>query len=460
MKNVAAEQHQGLVHLGLTDVAARVLIVGLGVTGLSVARFLSKYRIQSAIVDSREIPPRLKGLQEAIQDVAVFTGSFNVEAFEVATHIVVSPGVSLDQENIVKAAQRGACILGDIDIFAACADAPVACITGSNGKSTVTTLLGLMAEMSDLDVRVGGNLGTAALDLITEKTPDLYVLELSSFQLERTAQLNASVATVLNVSADHMDRYENIATYAKVKASIFRGNGAVVLNRADNVVMAMQNEYRAGITFGLDAPDVEQYGVMTKGKVGYLAKGDECLMPISELKLKGSHNIENAMAAIAMADILKIPVTGQKQALKEFAGLAHRTQWVAESNGRVWINDSKATNPGATLAAIEGLKGPIILIAGGDAKGADFSSLHKAIQHHVEHVVLIGQDAQRLKKQAVIDVSSTFVDSIEQAVELADKLAKQGDTILLSPACASLDQFANYQERGDRFVAAVERLQR
>ena len=181
-------------------------------------------------------------------------------------------------------------------------------------------------------------------------------------------------------------------------------------------------------------------------------------MPVPELKIKGSHNIQNALAAIAMADVLKIPVTGQKQALKEFAGLAHRTQWVAESNGRVWINDSKATNPGATLAAIEGLKGSIILIAGGDAKGADFSLLKNAIQHHVVHVVLMGRDGPVLKEQAVNDVSCTFVDSIEQAVQLADKLAKQGDTILLSPACASLDQFANYQERGERFVAAVERL--
>ena len=458
MKNVATEQHQGLTELGLTDAAARVLIVGLGVTGLSVARFLNKHQIQSAIVDSRKAPPGLKELEESMEEMAVCTGGFDEEAFEAATHLVVSPGISLEQKDIVKAAQRGAHILGDIDMFAACADAPVACITGSNGKSTVTTLLGLMAEASKLDVRVGGNLGTAALDLITEKTPDLYILELSSFQLERTTQLNASVATVLNISADHMDRYEDMAAYAKVKASVFRGNGAIVLNRADDVVMAMQDETRAGITFGLDAPEAEHYGVMAKENVDYLVKGDEYVMPVPELKIKGSHNIQNALAAIAMADVLKIPVTGQKQALKEFAGLAHRTQWVAESNGRVWINDSKATNPGATLAAIEGLKGSIILIAGGDAKGADFSLLKNAIQHHVVHVVLMGRDGPVLKEQAVNDVSCTFVDSIEQAVQLADKLAKQGDTILLSPACASLDQFANYQERGERFVAAVERL--
>ena len=458
MENVAAEQYQGLTKLGLTDAAARVLIVGLGVTGLSVARFLSQHHIQSAIVDSREAPPGLKELEETIQDVAVFTGDFNEEAFEAATHLVVSPGIGLDQEYIVKAVQRGAVILGDIDIFSACANVSIACITGSNGKSTVTTLLGLMAKASGLDVRIGGNLGTAALDLISGKTPDLYILELSSFQLERTTQLNASVATVLNVSADHMDRYENMTDYAKVKASVFRGNGAIVLNRADSIVMSMRDESRAGITFGLDTPDAEQYGVVTKNNVDYLAKGDQCLLPVGELKIKGSHNVENALAAMAMADVLQISTSAQQKALKEFVGLAHRTQWVAENNKRIWINDSKATNPGATLAALEGLKGPIVLIAGGDGKGADFRSLQNAIQNHVVHVVLIGQDAEQLKQQAVIGVSCTFANSIEQAVELADGLAKKGDTVLLSPACASLDQFANYQERGERFVAAVKSL--
>lgn len=458
MKNETFQQHQGLAQLGLDDVNVRVLVVGMGVTGLSVVRFLSSHHIQIAIVDSREVPPGLQELEARYQGIAVFTGGFNEDTFTAATHLIVSPGISLQEPAIVKATQRGATILGDIDLFAVCADAPVVCITGSNGKSTVTTLLGHMANDAGLDVRVGGNLGTAALDLLTDVQPDLYVLELSSFQLERTSYLRATAATVLNVSADHMDRYADMPAYAKVKAIVFKGNGYALLNRADPLVMAMQGSTDQSVTFGLDAPCVGQYGVVTNQKIDYLAKGEQAVLPVADLKVRGSHNIENALAAMALADVFDIPIMAQKKALTEFNGLPHRTQWVKEVAKVVWINDSKATNPGATLAAIEGLKGPMVLIAGGDGKGADFDCLHGAIQAHVVQVVLIGKDAQRFKQQAVGDVKSAFVNSIEEAVELASTVAKEGDTVLLSPACASLDQFANYQERGNRFMAAVERL--
>jgi len=460
MNNKLTTQRTGLARLGLDQDGVRVLVVGLGVTGVSVIKFLQQNNIEVAVIDSRENPPGLEMVEQSYQDVAVFTPGFNHSVFEAATHIIVSPGVSLDEKEIQAAAERGVPVFGDIDVFAVCVDAPVACITGSNGKSTVTTLLGEMADNAGLDVRVGGNLGVPALDLLTGKSADLYILELSSFQLERTSQLRASVAAVLNISADHMDRYSSVASYSNAKERVLYGDGIAVLNRHDDLVYPMAlNTKREVLSFALDKPSANDYGVLELNGQTYLAKGDEHIIASAELKVKGSHNIQNALAAIAMADSLGIARTAQKQALTSFTGLAHRTQWVADINGVTWINDSKATNPGACLAALEGLHAPIILIAGGDGKGADFALLSTAIETQVSLVILIGRDAKRFQSEVAVEKPFMMADSIEQAVQLAAQRATKGDTVLLSPACASLDQFANYQQRGDRFSAAVMELQ-
>lgn len=459
MRKQPSNQGRGLSQIGLDQIGVRVLVVGLGVTGVSVVRFLQQYDIGTAVVDSRNEPPGLELIETSYPDVGVFIGGFNAVAFDAATHLIVSPGVSLQEKEIQRAVERGIPVLGDIDLFAVCADAPIACITGSNGKSTVTTLLGEMASKADWDVRVGGNLGTPALDLFSERAADLYVLELSSFQLERTSQLQADVVAVLNISDDHMDRYPDIASYILAKQQIFCGKGIAILNRQDELVSAMKlPEGRQRISFGLDKPSDQSYGLVNYHEQTYLACGDDRVMAISGLKIKGTHNVQNALAAVAMADALSIPREAQITALEKFAGLPHRTQWVASVAGVTWINDSKATNPGACLAAIEGLPAPIILIAGGDGKGADFSVLKTAINERVKRLILIGKDAKRFAHEVAGASIIESVDTIELAVSAAANDAQSGDTVLLSPACASLDQFKNYQQRGERFVAAVREL--
>lgn len=456
MQNYRHNKCLGLACLGLDQEHVRVLVIGLGVTGLSVIKFLQKNDIDVAVVDSRDKPPGLSVVEESFRDIAVFTGSFDHAAFEAATHIIVSPGVSLDEGEIQAAAERGVPVFGDIDVFAVCADAPVAAITGSNGKSTVTMLLGDMASKAGLDVRVGGNLGTPALDLLTDQQADLYVLELSSFQLERTSQLKAEVATLLNISDDHMDRYQSPVDYRVAKERIFYGNGVAVVNRQDDSVHPMDiSACRKGVSFGLDKPQLGHYGMDHQALI---SKGGDAVLNVSELKIKGTHNIQNALAAMAMADVLKVPKTAQITALKEFSGLAHRTQWVAYIKGATWINDSKATNSGACLAALEGLNAPIVLIAGGDGKGANFGLLADAIKKNVSQIILIGRDAKKFEREAGGTTPCEFAESIEAAVNLAAKKAQAGDTVLLSPACASLDQFSNYQQRGERFITAVAGL--
>lgn len=448
--------YPGLARLGLDQKGVRVLVVGLGVTGLSVVNFLQHNDIDVAVVDSRDNPPCLQVVEDAYRDLAVFTGGFDAAAFEAATHIIVSPGVSLQQKEIQLAAQRGVPVFGDIDVFAVCADAPIAAITGSNGKSTVTMLLGEMAVSAGLDVRVGGNLGTPALDLLSDKSVDLYVLELSSFQLERTSQLQANVVAMLNISDDHMDRYLSMSDYCSAKERIFHGEGVAVLNRHDPLVKSMVLPQERQLTsFGLDVPQLGEYGV--KG-AALIAKNGDAVLSVAELKIKGSHNVQNALSAMAMADALNISKQAQQAALKEFQGLAHRTQWVAEISGVTWINDSKATNPGACLAALEGLNAPMVLIAGGDGKGADFTVLVEAIKNKVSLLILIGRDAERLQTEVAGSTPCILLETLEEAVSLAAERSVAGDTVLLSPACASLDQFENYQQRGQRFVDAVNGL--
>lgn len=443
-----------LARLGL-DQTARVLVVGLGKTGYSVARFLSAHGIRYAVADSRDKPPMLAELCEHFPDAGVFLGGFQSEAFKAATHLIVSPGVPLDVAEIEAARRRGAAVLGDLDLFACVARAPVVAITGANGKSTVTTLVGLMAETDGKRVRVGGNLGTPMLDLIDDEA-ELYVLELSSFQLERSTLLEPLAATVLNISPDHMDRYPDLQTYADAKRRIFQGQGVCVLNRDDAMVAGMAEPGRRCQWFGLG--EGVDYGVKWIDGEEWLVGQGLPLLKAAELRIQGRHNIANALAALALGDAARLSRTAMLAALKRFAGLDHRMQWVAEVNGVAYVNDSKATNVGACMAALAGLDRQAVLIAGGDGKGADFNLLRPVVADKVRAAVLMGRDAPLLEAALQDLIPLVRVDNMRQAVKAAHELAQPGDTVLLAPACASLDQYKDYQERGRMFAEAVRGL--
>lgn len=434
------------------------LIIGLGKTGLSCARFLAAQGVPLAVTDSRAQPPGLVKLQQELPDVAVFAGGFDPAAFAAAQQLIVSPGVSLHEPLIAEALMRGTPVLGDVELFARHARAPVVAITGSNGKSTVTTLVGAMAKYAGLNVRVGGNLGTPALDLLDTTEPDLYVLELSSFQLETTASLNAVAAAVLNISVDHMDRYKDMDEYITAKERIYRGTGVMVLNADDAAVMAMAQQGRHEVRFGLGKPAGDNFGLIEHAGAAWLARGDRPLIAVADVRIKGLHNVANALASLALGDAVNFPMEAMLDALHVFPGLPHRSQWVAEVDGVAWYNDSKGTNVGATLAALQGMPGKVVLIAGGLGKGADFTPLRQAAVHKARAVVLIGRDASLIETALNGVVPVAHAASMEDAVTQAHYLAQPGDVVLLSPACASFDMFSDYEERGRVFSDAVLRL--
>ena len=436
----------------------RTLIVGLGATGLSCARFLARQGVEVAVTDSRQQPPALADLQKELPGVALFVGGFNADAFARAERIVLSPGVSLREPLLKDAQQRGIEIIGDIELFARSAMAPVVAITGSNGKSTVTTLLGAMASYAGRDVRVGGNLGTPALDLIRDHEPDLYVLELSSFQLETLQSLRCQAASVLNVSPDHLDRYDSIDSYIRAKQKIYSAAAVQIVNRDDPVASALAWGKGVTIGFGLDAPDAQDFGLVDSAAGSWIVKGEERWLPVTDVRMPGRHNLANALAALAMGDAVDLPRQAMLHVLREFQGLPHRTQWVAEYLGVRWLNDSKATNIGAALAAIQGLDGPLVLIAGGLGKGADFGELAAGMGDHVKAVVLLGEAAGEIEQSLSGRVRTEHADSMVDAVQRAAAMAVAGDTVLLSPACASFDMFKGYQQRGDLFMRAVREL--
>ncbi|POZ50323.1 UDP-N-acetylmuramoyl-L-alanine--D-glutamate ligase [Methylovulum psychrotolerans] len=440
-------------HFALDPLSSKILVVGLGNTGLSVARYLQKLQYRFAIIDSRDKPPMIDEFLEQMPDTPLFTGGFDDAAFQVATHLVVSPGLSLNEKAIMKAIANGSKIVSDIDLFACSVTAPIIAITGSNGKSTVTTMVGDMAKAAGKQVAVGGNLGVPALDLL-DSSVDLYVLELSSFQLERTAVLNAAAATVLNVSADHLDRHADMAEYAQEKQRVFRGDGAMVLNLDDPVVADMQDASRVTHTFSIRT-HADFYLAGPEGEE-YLMHHDERLLALADLPLEGRHNAANALAALALGVSVGLDKTAMCKALRTFKGLEHRMQRVAEIRGVTWVNDSKATNIGACVAALQGYARKVILIAGGQAKGADMNELTPVIKEKAKGVVLMGKDAPLI--EAALQGSCVPVysaENITQAVQIAASLASSGDSVLLSPACASLDQFKNYQDRGNKFTKAV-----
>ncbi|MHB8424212.1 MAG: UDP-N-acetylmuramoyl-L-alanine--D-glutamate ligase [Gammaproteobacteria bacterium] len=436
----------------------KTLIVGLGKTGLSCARFLAERGMEVAVTDSRERPPGLKELRNTLPGAAVFVGGFSEEALRHADQVVISPGIAVDTPFLAKARVLGLPLLGDIELFAHAVRAPVVGITGANGKSTVTTLVGCMAERAGREVRVGGNLGTPALELVREKEPQLYVLELSSFQLELTAALHCVAATVLNISPDHMDRYAALADYAAAKARIFAHCDVAVVNRDDAVVRAMPKAGQRQASFGLQTPTGHNYGVAMHASERWLARGSERLLRISELRIRGDHNAANALAALALGEAAGLPMEAMLVALREFHGLPHRMEYIAAVNGVSWYDDSKGTNVGATLAAVSGLSGPLVMIAGGDGKNQDFKPLADALPGRARAVVLLGKDAVAIEQAIAGRVPLRQVKDMDTAVQVAARLAQPGDVVLLSPACSSLDMFDNFEHRGRVFAAAVRRL--
>ncbi|MFZ4789916.1 MAG: UDP-N-acetylmuramoyl-L-alanine--D-glutamate ligase [Candidatus Competibacteraceae bacterium] len=445
------------------DMAGITLVVGLGKSGLSVARTLKTLGADFAVTDSRTDPPGLAALQAECPDAPLFLGGFDPAAFATASRLLVSPGVSVQTPAIAEAAAHGIPIWGDIELLARLTSAPIAAITGSNGKSTVTTLLGLMAERAGVRAAVGGNLGEPALDLWLQQernagsAPDCYVLELSSFQLETTHSLNARVATVLNISPDHLDRYDRLDDYIAAKQRIFRGDGALVINADDRVVMTMVEPGRDVRRFTLAEPAAGEFGLRRADGETWLAYGRERWIAAAELKISGDHNWANALAALAMGQALGWQREGMRVALREFTGLAHRTALVLDRDGVRWFDDSKGTNVGATVAAVRGLPGQIVLIAGGDGKNQDFTPLRAALAGKARAVVLIGRDAPLIAAALGDSVPLHPAANLDRAVTVAAELAQPGDSVLLSPACASFDMFSGYEERGAMFAAAVRR---
>ena len=429
------------------------IVLGLGVTGLSVVRYLCDQGIVPLVMDSREHPSGAVKLQDEFPTVPLKKGNFDVRVLIQAKQIIISPGIAIDTPEVKAAIDVGVEVIGDIELFArALKKQPpkVIGITGSNGKSTVTTMVGEMSKAAGMKVAVGGNIGIPALDLLKHDA-ELYVLELSSFQLETTSTLNCIAGTCLNISADHMDRYDSINTYRDAKHRLYRQSKLCVINRQDPMTKPI--EASNVISFGLDVPESDDWGIAN----GQFVRGVSEIMPMTEAAAVGSHNQANILAAMALAEAAEIPRTAMIEVVHNFKGLAHRCEKVSEVDGIIYINDSKATNVGATLAALHGLKdelGDIILIAGGDAKGADLTPLKEGLAF-VSQLIVFGKDAPNI---AELNDATLVVKNMHEAVVKAAECADAGDIVLLSPACASLDMYKNFAERGNDFRQEVGRL--
>lgn len=448
------------------------LVLGLGESGLAMARWLARQGARVRVADSRAQPPGAAELGRLVPEARLVAGPFGEGLLEGIDAIAISPGLS-QREAIVQAAKaRGIPVTGEIELFAQGLrdlglrpSTSVIAITGTNGKTTVTTLCGELCRGAGRRTAVAGNISPAALTALMEcldrkLLPEVWVLELSSFQLETTESLAAEAATVLNVTDDHLDRYDGLADYAAAKARIFAGDGVQVLNRQDARVAAMAAPGRKVVTFGLDAPaGAEDFGLLGGPGGPWLARGGERLLAVGELQLAGLHNAANALAALALCHGAGLPLPAMLDALRAFRGLPHRVEKVAHIGGVDFYDDSKGTNVGATLAALEGLGRKVALIAGGDGKGQDFSPLKAAFARHARAVALIGRDASRIAEAAEgCGVPLLPARDMDEAVAIAFARARPGDAVLLSPACASLDMYRNYAHRAEVFVAAVRAL--
>jgi UDP-N-acetylmuramoylalanine--D-glutamate ligase len=441
-----------------------VVVLGLGMTGLSAARWAARRGARVAVADTRADPPRAAQLRVELPQVTVKTGPITDATLADAQLIIISPGLSKELPPIRAAVARGVELVGDIELFARCLPPAqkVLAITGSNGKTTVTSLTSELLRAAGLVVTSVGNIGEPVLDVLAAheqgaRCPDVFVIELSSFQLETTASLEPIAATVLNVTENHLDRYAGIAEYALAKARIFAGGGEQILNRDDLRVLAMRLRGRVVQTFGVGVPEGENdWGLVDRQGALWLARGGALLLPASELKLVGRHNALNALAALALASTLAKIDAKVLAALTAFQGLAHRMERVADNGGVLFVNDSKGTTVAATLAALDGIDRPAVLIAGGEGKGQDFAPLKAGVEAHCRAVVLLGRDAPAIAAAlSGVTAAVEFAPALEVAVARAIARARSGDAVLLSPACASLDMFRDYADRGDRFKAAV-----
>ena len=464
----------------------KILVLGLGETGLSMARWIARQGGTVRVADTRAAPPALAALRAALPQAQVTTGAFTPALLDGVQLVAASPGVPLSEPIVATALARGLEVVGDVELFArflaermdgahegAQRGAKMIAVTGTNGKSTVTALAGAMCRAAAVDCEVAGNISPAVLAALGARLdaghlPEAWVIELSSFQLETTAALNPDAATVLNVSPDHLDRYPHLAAYAAAKARIFAGTGVQVLNRDDPATMAMRRAGRRAVTFGLNpAPDHDDFGLLRVFGEHWLAMGATPLMPVRDMRLAGLHNAANALAALALCRAIGLPLAPLLDALRSFAGLPHRVERVAEIRGVTFYDDSKGTNVGSTVAALAGFGrqlngsgGKVVLIAGGDGKQQDFAPLAGAVAGHTRAVILIGRDAPAIER--ALRPTGTPIEraaSMQDAVARALEAARAGDVVLLSPACASFDMFANYHQRGEVFSAAVKELQ-
>jgi len=454
----------------------KVLVVGLGKSGAATARYLAGAGASLVLTDSRAAPGGLEQVRAVAPQGQFHLGAFDApQPWSQFAFAVISPGVPLDDPFVAALRQARVEILGDVELFARAAAAPVIGITGSNGKSTVTTLVGEMAVAAGLRAGVGGNLGTPALDLLDAEA-QLYVLELSSFQLETTETLKLAAATILNVSPDHLDRHGSVERYTSAKARIYAHAQTAVVNRDDRATHTGTHLARRIVSFGLDLPAPGHYGLIEQGGEMWLAGPPQggaeaaaearpqasssrfppsALLPLASLKIQGLHNAANALAALALADAAGIPRQGSLRALTEYKGLPHRCEWIADIGKVTWINDSKGTNVGASLAALQGFSGPLLWLGGGQGKGQDFTALRGPLKDKARAAIVFGEDAARIERDLGGALPVRRVPDLAAAVAEARKLAQPGDRVLLSPACASLDQFRNYEDRGAQLAALV-----
>ena len=438
------------------------VVAGLGISGVAAVNFLHKQGYRVAVTDSRANPP---GFDQIPGEVQTSFGQFDQALLLQAEEIVISPGLDPKLPEIQAAIAKGIPVVSEIQILRRATDKPIMAITGSNAKSTVTTLIGLMAKDAGVKVAVGGNLGRPALDL-TKDDPELYILELSSFQLETTSNLAAEVAVVLNLSEDHLDRHGDMMGYHTAKHRIFQGVKKVVHNRDDSLTRPLVPDATPMQSFGLNAPDMNQYGILKEddGTI-WLARGRERLLKSTEMYIQGTHNIANALACLALGEAIGLPLPSMLNTLKTFKGLEHRCEFVKEVNGVRYYNDSKGTNIGATLAALEGLgvaitpqHGKVAIILGGQGKGQDFTALRQALSQYAKVAVLIGEDSPVIEKAIAGTTVLIHAASLKEAVLLCQQHTQANDVVLLSPACASFDMFKGYSERGHQFVECVNTL--
>lgn len=460
---------ENLLHKG----SGLQVVVGLGQSGLSVANYLTKQGYHVAVTDGQLYPALADQLPAAV-DIRQF-GAIDAELLQQAARIIISPGISLDTDAVAAARHANIPLISDIQLFCEACTVPIVAITGSNAKSTVTTLVGQMAADAGVNVGVGGNIGVPALNLLANPDMQLAVLELSSFQLETVSNLGAQVATVLNMSPDHLDRHGDMLGYHQAKHRIFQGAKSVVINREDALTRPLVADNLPRLSTGIHAPDKGQYGLITdpEGQI-YLARGTERLLSADKLPIKGRHNLLNAQAALALGELAGLPLDSMLNTLQQFTGLEHRCQYVATTAGIDYFNDSKGTNIGSTMAAIEGLgavyapkDGKLLLILGGQGKGQQFGELTPFINQYVSQVLFIGEDAQQIEQhlraaklsdEVALHQCQTLENAFITIQQVTISSLSQVQAVLLSPACASFDQFSGYAARGEHFSQLVSQL--